>query len=155
MARYHGIYLGICVSDKDPSGKSRLQVKVPPVLGEMVSWARGCVWPTGSVVLPSVGDMIWIMFEEGNSDYPVWIRFEQRGPATLNFTGIYAGICVNSKDPDGKSRIQFKMPGVAGDKTAWAKSVSGTRSLPSVGDTVWIVLEEGDPQYPLWLGVEP
>ncbi|MBL8821192.1 MAG: hypothetical protein JNJ77_01300 [Planctomycetia bacterium] len=155
MARYHGSYLGICENNKDSSGRSRLQVKVPAVLGEMTSWARACVWPTGSVVMPSVGDRLWVMFEGGNADYPVWMRFEQRAAATVNYIGVYAGICMSTQDPAGKSRIQVKVPTVAGDKTAWAVSVPGPRSLPSVGDTVWIVFEEGDPQYPLWLGVEP
>lgn len=73
----------------------------------------------------------------------------------MNLIGVYPGICMSTQDPAGKSRIQIKLPAVAGDKLAWAKSVPGPRSQPSVGDTVWIVFEEGDPQYPLWLGVEP
>lgn len=157
MARYNSIYLGTCVSNEDPSGRSRLQVKVPAVLGEMATWARGCVWPTptGSVVLPSVGDRLWVMFEGGNADYPVWLRFEQRVGVPVNLNGIYPGICMSTQDPAGKSRVQVKVPAVAGDKTVWAKSVPGSSYLPSIGDTVWIVFEEGDPQYPLWLGVEP
>lgn len=43
MARFHNIYLGICVSNVDPLGRSRLQVKIPAILGEMTTWARGRV----------------------------------------------------------------------------------------------------------------
>ena len=157
MARYTGIYRGICVSKDDPLGRSRLQVKVPEILGENPTWARGCVWPTpaGGAVLPAVGSTVWIMFEGGGASRPVWIRFEQRVPPTINSFGIYGGVCVNTQDPTGKSRIQVKLPTVLGDKTTWASSVLGPTFPPSVGDTVWIIFEENDPQYALWLGVEP
>jgi hypothetical protein len=155
MARYYGTYRGICINNQDPLRKSRLQVKAPAILGDLATFARACVWPTGNVVLPSVGQTIWVMFEGGDASLPVWIRFEQRLPPRVNVRGIHAGVCVNTKDPAGKSRIQFKLPSVTADKVPWAISASGRNDLPSVGDTVWIVFEEGDPQYPIWLGVEP
>lgn len=157
MARFNGIYPGICVNKQDPLGKSRLQVKVPAIQGDYPSWARGCVWPAhaGGFVLPAVNDKVWIMFEAGDASRPVWIRYEQRVPAMLNSNGIHAGICMNTQDPAGRSRIQFNLPGLLGNNTAWANSVEGPTLLPSVGDTVWIIFEHGNPQYPTWVGVEP
>ena len=157
MSRYNGIYPGTCASNQDPAGKSRIQVKVPAVGGDTAAWARACVRPThtGMATLPSAGATIWVMFEMGDPERPVWIPYDQRSPATVISSGIYAGICVSAQDADGKSRIQVKVPSVGGGAAAWARGASGTTSSPSVGDTVWIIYEQGDLQYPLWLGVEP
>ena len=157
MSRYNGIYPGICTSNQDPQRKSRLKVRVPAIAGDSATWARACVWPTpaGMTTLPSVGATLWVMFEMGDPQRPVWIPYEQRVPATANSSGIYAGICLSAQNSDGRSRIQVKVPSVAGGTAAWANGVSTTTILPSAGDTVWIMYEQGDPQYPLWLGVEP
>jgi Type VI secretion system/phage-baseplate injector OB domain len=52
--------------------KRRLQVVVSEVLGEAVIWAEACVAP-GSRAQPKVGATVWIQFEGGNADRPVWI----------------------------------------------------------------------------------
>ena len=55
----------------------RIQVSVPAVLGEgRMSWAMPCVPYAGSGVgffaIPPVGANVWVEFEEGNPDYPIW-----------------------------------------------------------------------------------
>src|SRR4051794_32421889 len=155
MARCNGIYPGICVSNQDPARKSRLQVKVPALADDPTEWARACVAPPGNAALPSVGDMLWVMFEGGKADHPVWLRYEQRVAGTGTCFGIYAAICLNTEDPEGKTRVQVRVPAFSVDSTTWARSGSGTTLLPSVGDTVWVIFEGGDPEYQLWLGMEP
>lgn len=55
----------------------RVQVSCPAVLGDgSLSWAMPCVPYAGSGVglflIPPVGANIWVEFEAGNPDYPIW-----------------------------------------------------------------------------------
>jgi hypothetical protein len=72
-SRFYGVYRGIVVDNKDPLGKSRLQLQVPQIFAEQTtSWA----WPVISAPtnnLPKIGEGIWVMFEGGDASFPIWI----------------------------------------------------------------------------------
>lgn len=67
-----GLHRGVVVDNNDPLAKSRLRVEVPSVAGSSASWALSCQ-PVGPVSLPDVGQAVWMMFEEGDPDHPVWM----------------------------------------------------------------------------------
>ena len=75
--RYFGKYRGTVVNTLDPERLARLQATVPDVFGtEPTTWAMPCV-PLGGpgtcvVALPPVGAGVWIEFEQGDPDYPIW-----------------------------------------------------------------------------------
>jgi len=57
---------------------NRLQVQVPDVAGlAPASWAMPCVpvagLQNGMVALPMIGSGVWIEFEQGDPDYPIWV----------------------------------------------------------------------------------
>lgn len=69
-----GIYRGVVVANNDPSGKGRIKLRVPQLLGKTpTDWA----WPKDtasvSVALPKVGQGVWVMFEGGDPAFPVWV----------------------------------------------------------------------------------
>jgi uncharacterized protein involved in type VI secretion and phage assembly len=77
--RLPGVYRGI-VKDNDDStgGTARLQVTIPGLLGDSLTvWAKACVPYAGASVgfysLPPIDAQVWIAFEAGLIDYPVWI----------------------------------------------------------------------------------
>ncbi len=75
--KYYGKYRGLVLNNVDPLQKARLLVQVPDVLGlGMSSWAMPCVPIAGPqmgvYVLPIVGAGVWVEFEGGNQDYPIW-----------------------------------------------------------------------------------
>jgi uncharacterized protein involved in type VI secretion and phage assembly len=78
--KFYGKYRGTVLSNSDPDQRGRLQVEVPDVLGEFPSsWAEPCVplaGPTGLAMgvylVPSVGAPVWVEFEHGDPDYPIW-----------------------------------------------------------------------------------
>jgi hypothetical protein len=74
---YFGKYRGQVANNIDPLQKGRIQVTVPAVLGDgRMSWAMPCVPYAGSQVglylIPPVGGNVWVEFEAGDPDYPIW-----------------------------------------------------------------------------------
>jgi len=76
--RYYGKYRGVVLNNVDPMQQGRLQVQVPDVAGlAPASWAMPCVpiagLQNGMVALPVIGSGVWVEFEQGNPDYPIWV----------------------------------------------------------------------------------
>ncbi|MBX3010848.1 MAG: baseplate assembly protein [Caldilineaceae bacterium] len=77
MPSFYGKYRGTVVNNLDPQQMGRLQVRVPAVLGQgSLSWALPCVPLAGPGIglfmLPPTGANIWVEFEGGDPDYPIW-----------------------------------------------------------------------------------
>jgi hypothetical protein len=77
MKQFFGKYRGKVTGNKDPMHLGRIQVSVPAVLGESrSSWAMPCVSYAGPNIglfaIPPEGANIWVEFEGGDPDYPIW-----------------------------------------------------------------------------------
>lgn len=75
---YLGKYRGTVVNNIDPMQIGRLQVLVPDVSGvALSSWAMPCLpmagIQTGFFTIPIPGSGVWVEFEQGDADYPVWV----------------------------------------------------------------------------------
>jgi uncharacterized protein involved in type VI secretion and phage assembly len=78
MNKFHGKYRGTVVQNVDPEQRGRIQVLVPDVSGLIPSsWAMPCVpfagEQSGVYVVPQIGAGVWIEFEQGDPDYPIWV----------------------------------------------------------------------------------
>jgi uncharacterized protein involved in type VI secretion and phage assembly len=76
--KFYGKYRGLVLNNIDPMRMNRLQVQVPDVAGLIpVTWAMPCVplagLQNGMVALPVIGSGVWVEFEQGNPDYPIWV----------------------------------------------------------------------------------
>jgi uncharacterized protein involved in type VI secretion and phage assembly len=76
--RFFGKYRGTVINNIDPMQLGRIQVMVPDVTQVMpTSWAMPCVpiagKQSGVFVVPQLGAGVWIEFEQGDADYPVWV----------------------------------------------------------------------------------
>lgn len=74
---FYGKYRGVVSSNNDPHKIGRLRAKVENVYGDKESgWALPSVPYAGEGVglflIPPVGALVWIEFENGNPDYPIW-----------------------------------------------------------------------------------
>ena len=69
------------VNNVDPEFRGRLLVQVPDVLGVVPSsWAEPCVPlagptgpPMGIYLVPPIGAGVWVEFEQGDPEYPIWV----------------------------------------------------------------------------------
>lgn len=73
-----GKYRAVVINNIDPLQIGRVQVMVPDV-GAVIptSWAMPCV-PTAGInagffAVPIIGAGVWIEFERGDPDYPIWV----------------------------------------------------------------------------------
>lgn len=78
--------------------------------------------------------------------------WSEAGPGTGRFFGVYRGLVVNDVDPLSQRRVEVQMPAVLGSQAAWALPC-GTATAPTIGSTVWVAFEAGDPSLPIWLGL--
>jgi len=77
--RFYGKYRGLVIDNADPENLGRLKVKVPSVLGGDVvtGWALPCTpyggdADQGFLFIPEVNAGVWVEFEEGDLEFPIW-----------------------------------------------------------------------------------
>jgi hypothetical protein len=118
--RYYGIYIAVVEDVEDPSNIGRIRVQVP-ALGQRRApadlWARPAVFGgsegTGVFFAPSVGDKVWVSFEAGNPNKPVYFGgFMGNGKAAPEFDSYLkrgfrtpAGHYVRVSDEDADQHI--------------------------------------------------
>jgi uncharacterized protein involved in type VI secretion and phage assembly len=115
---FYGKYRGTVTDNRDPSSLGRLRAKVPDVLGEQQSgWAMPAVPFAGKGVglflLPPVDALVWVEFEHGDPDYPIWTGCfwgasdeVPASPATVDQKVLKTGaVTVTIDDSDGNAGI--------------------------------------------------
>ncbi|HEY2474808.1 MAG TPA: phage baseplate assembly protein V [Candidatus Cybelea sp.] len=75
--KYYGKFRGSVFDNADPEFRGRIMAMVPEVSSLLpTSWALPCVpmatFQGGTFVVPNIGDAVWIEFEHGDPDYPIW-----------------------------------------------------------------------------------
>ncbi len=76
------------------------------------------------------------------------------------YYGKYRATVLNNQDPLVQARLMLQVPDVLGDvPTTWALPClpavgkqMGVFALPAMGSTVWAEFEQGNPDYPIWVG---
>jgi uncharacterized protein involved in type VI secretion and phage assembly len=78
VTAFFGKYRGVVTDNQDPLMIGRVQARVPDVLGDRSSgWAMPCSPfggdQTGLFAVPKNGAGVWVEFEHGDPDYPIWV----------------------------------------------------------------------------------
>lgn len=79
-ARFYGKYRAFVADNADQENRGRLRLRIPDVLGNDVvsGWALPCA-PYGGTAgqgffyIPDKDAGVWVEFEQGNLDYPIWV----------------------------------------------------------------------------------
>ena len=88
---FWGKYRATVLSNFDPELRGRLMLTIPDVLGLVPStWAEPCTplaGPTGPAMgvymVPAAGTGVWVEFEHGDPDYPIWVGCRWGGAADI------------------------------------------------------------------------
>jgi len=79
MKRFWGKFRGVVKANIDPQLRGRLLVDVSGVPPGLSTWARPCLPyagpQLGAYIVPPIGANVWVEFEQGHPDYPVWSGF--------------------------------------------------------------------------------
>jgi Type VI secretion system/phage-baseplate injector OB domain len=72
-----GKYRAIVKNTIDPTGAARIIVAVPSLAGSLDMWAVPCIsiaeMNSGEVSLPTIGASVWVEFEQGDVNLPIWV----------------------------------------------------------------------------------
>lgn len=76
--QFYGKYRGTVINNVDPMQMGRIMAMVPDVSALLpTSWAMPCVpiagKQMGTYFVPQIGAGVWIEFEQGDPDYPIWV----------------------------------------------------------------------------------
>lgn len=140
---FYGKYRGEVVNPIDPSGLGRVQVSVPDVLGDgRMAWAMPCLPGAGPGVgffaIPPVGAKVWVEFERGDPDYPIYSGgFWGLGdtPAPMGplqpLTRVWAGdnFRIEVLDVPGAATLTISLSTAAGDAVIEASATAMTLSF--------------------------
>jgi hypothetical protein len=88
---YYGKYRGTVLNNLDPQRLGRLLVQVPDVTGLVpTTWAEPCVPlagptgpPMGVYLVPPIGAGVWVEFEQGDPERPIWVGCRWGGPSDI------------------------------------------------------------------------
>lgn len=88
---YFGKYRGTVLQNVDPEQRGRIQVSVPDVMSLLpTTWAEASIPlagptgpPMGMYVVPIIGAGVWVEFELGDPNRPVWTGCRWGGQADI------------------------------------------------------------------------
>jgi uncharacterized protein involved in type VI secretion and phage assembly len=75
--QHYGKYRGTVIDNVDPMMIGRLMVMVPDVTNVIpTTWAMPCLpfagIQNGFFAVPTIGSGVWVEYEQGDPDYPIW-----------------------------------------------------------------------------------
>ncbi|HXM45793.1 MAG TPA: phage baseplate assembly protein V [Bryobacteraceae bacterium] len=74
--KFYGKYRGKVLENIDPLFQGRIMAEVPAISGSLLNWALPCTPYAGTNVgfyaIPPIGANVWIEFEAGDPNYPIW-----------------------------------------------------------------------------------
>lgn len=122
--KFWGKYRGTVVNNKDPEFRGRLLCLVPGVLGVVPSsWCEACAPlagpagpPMGGYMVPPIGAGVWVEFEQGDPNMPVWTgcRFGVGMVPTLALAGLPVSPSIVLQTAGQNALVISDLPGPTG-----------------------------------------
>jgi uncharacterized protein involved in type VI secretion and phage assembly len=112
-----GKFRGKVVDSADPLNLGRVQAIVPDVTGpDQTGWAMPCFPLAGMFMTPPVGANVWIEFEKGDLDCPIWTGcfYAEEAEVPVLDAALPGGSAI-TMETAGQNRIAISdLPGESG-----------------------------------------
>lgn len=122
--KFYGKYKATVVLNIDPEMRGRIMCMVPDVLGLVPSsWCEACAPlagptgpPMGVYLVPPIGASVWVEFEQGDPDKPIWTgcRFERGDVPPLAFAGLPISPNIVMQTAGQNTLVISDLPGPTG-----------------------------------------
>ena len=169
-SRFYGIYSAKVISIQDPLNKSRIQVQVHAPTGkEVTGWAKACLPITSNSNHPdhiahTAAQVAALLSTHATHSISVSGTTTSGGDPSHSHT-FSASTTAAHADHAGISGTKLEHPHktVANTTQKWNDSQETNttaehtphRIVAKKNQLVWVMFEAGDPEYPVWIGVQP
>lgn len=182
--RFYGIYSGVVIDVEDPDKDSRIRLQVPQVLGEEpTEWARGCLPVTSNSNHPDhkkhlASEVAALLQAHAthatHATHSTTITSGAASAGTAHTHPVVISLAHDAHDahtnnhtgktPDSTWYLDHEHEEAENTDNKWnddqEQSLVNTmehtphRLVPKLGQKVWVMFEGGDPNFPVWMGVE-
>jgi hypothetical protein len=157
--RFYGVYDGICFDIDDPDKEYRIKLIVPQVLGSSVTeWARACLPVTSNSNHPDHKKHLASEVASLLVGHSATFTSSSNGtPSHTHTTAVTFSHAGNSLSLDHEHETTIDTDNKWNDDQEVNQTLEHTphRIVPAIGQRVWVMFIAGDPNFPIWIGVQP
>lgn len=162
MKYFYGIYEGLCTNNEDPEKENKIKLQVPQVLGNQeTEWAKPCLPVTSNANHPDhkkhlASEVAALIANHGATTFTSASAGSPSHTHTVSVSFTHSG-----KTPDSTYNLDHEHEATT-DTLDKDGSEDGNpaaehtyhRTVPNVGQKVWVMFIGGDPNFPVWMGVQ-
>lgn len=153
--RFFGIYEAKVVDINDPLKKNRIKVKVQQSTGQEVSgWARSCQPITNVANHPDHQEHTAAQIATLLTTTATTASDPQGGSVTIPALTVVAKAGAGTLKHPRKTAANTTQRWNDAQETNTTAEHTPHRLVPKVGQLVWVMFVAGDPEYPVWIGVQ-
>jgi len=152
--RFYGIYEGVCTDNNDPDVTNKIKLQVPQVLGDAETyWAKPCLPVTSNANHPDHLDHLAADVALLLTNHSVSVSGSTSSGGTPSHTHTFSS--TQTLTHAGNSNT-LSHPHQDSTDILDTASPQHTyhRTVPNIGQKVWVMFIAGDPNFPVWMGVE-
>lgn len=154
--RFYGIYSARVEDIKDPLKQNRVKVKVYQTTGqEVTGWAKSCQPITNVANHPDHQEHTAAQIAALLTTTSTTASDPQGGSVTIPALTVVAKSGAGTlKHPHKTAANTTQRWNDAQEQSPVVAEHTPHRLIPKKGQMVWVMFEAGDPEYPVWIGVQ-
>lgn len=153
--RFYGIYESICTDNNDSNGTYKITVKIPQVLGDAEVTAKPCLPVTSNANHPDHIDHLASEVAALLSNHSVSVSGSTGLGGSTAHTHTFSATqtLTHAGNSNTLSHPHQQSTDIL-DTTTASPQHTYHRTVPNIGQKVWVMFIAGDPNFPVWMGVE-
>lgn len=158
--RFFGIYSAKVTNINDPISKNRIEVQIFQTTGTEISgWAKACLPITSNANHPDHQEHTAAQIAVLLTTTSVTAADPQGGSVTIPALTVVAKAGAGTLKHLHKTTVNAAKKWNESYGTIYNDSTNTDehtphRLNPKIGQLVWVMFEGGDPEYPVWIGVQ-